>query len=116
MIELLSSREMQVVERMAWGESKKEIANNLHVSYNTVDTHCKNVYGKLNVHKASELAALFFSEKYNISRLIITACIFMSVVFQAFNLQPNERAFRSRRAGRQSRKNQSELIIDSIFD
>lgn len=40
MIELLSSREMQVFERMAWGESKKEIANNLHVSYNTIDTHC----------------------------------------------------------------------------
>ena len=49
---ILSKRQMQVLSLLADGMLKKEIATQLDISYTTVDTHIKEVYGKLKVNNA----------------------------------------------------------------
>ena len=48
----LSSREMEVLELLAEGLVKKEIAGKLGISFFTVSTHIRHVYDKLNVLNA----------------------------------------------------------------
>ena len=47
----ITKREHAVLERMAEGESNKEIAKTLHVSPNTVKTHVARLYEKLQVNQ-----------------------------------------------------------------
>lgn len=61
----LTGRECLMLERLAAGESNKEIARALELSPNTVKTHIANLYAKLEVarrtqaiHKARELRLL----------------------------------------------------------
>jgi DNA-binding NarL/FixJ family response regulator len=46
----LTSREQKILELMTEGLIKKEIADQLALSYHTVDTHLRNIYTKLHVH------------------------------------------------------------------
>jgi len=46
----LTARERQILELMTQGLIKKEIADQLSLSYHTVDTHLRNIYTKLHVH------------------------------------------------------------------
>ncbi|MDX9751484.1 MAG: response regulator transcription factor [Flavobacteriales bacterium] len=48
-IALLSQREREVLERLARGDRYKEIAEGLHLSIETVRTHVRNLYHKLQV-------------------------------------------------------------------
>ena len=47
LVEPLSDRELQVLRLLAVGQTNQEIAASLYVSINTVKTHLKNIYGKL---------------------------------------------------------------------
>ena len=47
----LSARELDVLDRLAAGESNKEIARRLGISPNTVKTHVARVYEKLAVQR-----------------------------------------------------------------
>ncbi|WPJ97171.1 response regulator transcription factor [Coraliomargarita algicola] len=49
---LLSDRELQVLELLAEGFQKREIAEKLHISYPTVDAHVRHIYEKLDVNNA----------------------------------------------------------------
>ena len=51
LIEPLSGRELDVLRLLAAGMSNPEIADALYIAVNTVRSHCKNIYSKLNVHK-----------------------------------------------------------------
>jgi LuxR family maltose regulon positive regulatory protein len=51
LIEPLSDREVEVLRLMAGGLSNPEIAAELYVAVSTIQTHCKNIYGKLGVHR-----------------------------------------------------------------
>ena len=51
LIEPLSEREMEVLGLLAAGMSNPEIAEELYIAVSTVRSHCKSIYGKLNVHK-----------------------------------------------------------------
>jgi len=46
----LTPREQKILELMTDGLIKKEIADQLALSYHTVDTHLRNIYTKLHVH------------------------------------------------------------------
>ncbi len=46
----LSSREKEVLQHLMEGLSKKQIADKLFVSHNTIDTHLRNIYTKLQVN------------------------------------------------------------------
>lgn len=54
----LSSRETEVMELIARGRSMVAIAEDLFISENTVRTHCKHIYGKLDIHSRQELSNL----------------------------------------------------------
>ena len=49
---LLSTRESEVLELLADGLQKREIAEQLHISYPTVDAHVRHIYEKLDVKNA----------------------------------------------------------------
>jgi DNA-binding NarL/FixJ family response regulator len=53
----LTERERETLALLAKGLIKKEIADKLGVSYHTVDTHVRNIYGKLQVHNLSGAVA-----------------------------------------------------------
>jgi LuxR family maltose regulon positive regulatory protein len=56
LVEPLSERELEVLRLLATGMSNPEIAEALYVAVSTVRTHCKNIYGKLNVHNRWDAA------------------------------------------------------------
>ena len=54
----LTQKEREVLDRMLAGQSRKEIASEMHVSENTVKTHVKHIYEKLDVSGREEILAL----------------------------------------------------------
>jgi DNA-binding NarL/FixJ family response regulator len=50
----LTTREQEVLERVAEGLSVKEIADRMQVSHSTVRTHIRHIYEKLQVHSRVE--------------------------------------------------------------
>ncbi|MCL1847784.1 MAG: LuxR C-terminal-related transcriptional regulator, partial [Coriobacteriia bacterium] len=58
---LLSAREAEVMELISRGNSVAHIAKVLVLSENTVRTHAKRIYLKLDVHKRQELLRLLES-------------------------------------------------------
>ncbi|EGX54507.1 LuxR family transcriptional regulator, partial [Streptomyces zinciresistens K42] len=54
LVEPLSGRERDVLERLARMMSTQDIAADLYVSVNTVKTHLKSVYRKLSVNRRNE--------------------------------------------------------------
>jgi two-component system response regulator NreC len=53
--DLLSAREREVLQLIAEGKSNKEIANMLHLSVYTVETHRANIMEKLKLKSVAEL-------------------------------------------------------------
>lgn len=53
--DLLTSRERELLQLIAEGKSNKDIANMLHLSLYTVETHRSNILAKLNLHTVPEL-------------------------------------------------------------
>ncbi len=51
----LSPREREVLQLMAEGKSTSQIADLLHVSVKTIETHRQQVMHKLNIHSVAEL-------------------------------------------------------------
>lgn len=54
---LFSNRELEIIMHIAKGDTTKEIANKLFISFHTVNTHRKNIFKKLNIHNSSQLVA-----------------------------------------------------------
>ncbi|MEC4271927.1 LuxR C-terminal-related transcriptional regulator [Adlercreutzia sp. R25] len=54
----LSSREVDVLELLVLGKDAKAIADALFISFNTVRSHIRRIYGKLDVHSRQELLDL----------------------------------------------------------
>jgi DNA-binding NarL/FixJ family response regulator len=55
----LTPREKEMLQLLVKGFSYKEIAANCFISTQTLNSHIKNIYLKLNVHSRAELAAKF---------------------------------------------------------
>ncbi len=55
---LLSSRELEVLERLAQGDSNREIAETLSISPNTVHTHVTRIQAKLKTGNRTRTALL----------------------------------------------------------
>ena len=84
----LAKREKEILERVAWGASYKEVANFLKISSSTVDNTLRRVKEKIGLNKVTELSAWWFCTTYGISfslsplsRQVIAAvciCLFVS--------------------------------------
>ena len=59
----LTGREKMVLELMVRGLIKKEIADQLSLSYHTIDTHLRNIYQKLHVHTRTGAVAKALKER-----------------------------------------------------
>ncbi len=57
LIEPLSERELEVLQLIAEGLTNREIASRLFLSLNTVKTHTRNIYGKLDTHNRTQAVA-----------------------------------------------------------
>lgn len=55
-----SERELEIIKHIALYKTSKEIADELHISKNTVDTHRRNILEKAGLHKTSELIMFAF--------------------------------------------------------
>jgi len=53
--ELLTTREREILQLLAEGESNKDVASRLNLSLYTVETHRSNIFQKLNLHSSAEL-------------------------------------------------------------
>lgn len=53
--ETLTNRELEVLERLKKGMTYKEIAEELNISDQTVRTHIRNIYRKLQINRRSDL-------------------------------------------------------------
>ncbi len=62
----LTKREIEILKHIAEGKSNQEIANHLYISYNTVDTHRKNIMHKLSIKNTAGLV------RYAIEKGLIT--------------------------------------------
>lgn len=59
----LSPRESEIAELLAWGASKKEVADRLFISARTVENTARNIYAKIGIQKATELCVWWFCAK-----------------------------------------------------
>lgn len=50
----LSARETEILEQLSTGKSRKRIADELFIDQETVKTHLKNIYFKLEVHSKAD--------------------------------------------------------------
>jgi two-component system response regulator NreC len=53
--DLLSIREKEILQVLASGNTNREIADLLHISLSTVETHRNNIFQKLHLHNLAEL-------------------------------------------------------------
>lgn len=60
-IELLSDRELEVLELIGNGLGSREIAQKLHLSIKTIESHREHIKAKLNLTRAPELVSYAFN-------------------------------------------------------
>jgi len=115
----LTKRENQIAEFLAWGSTKKEIANKLYISVRTVENTARKVFEKTGITKVNELSAWWFCKSFNISmdlspmkRSICSIAMILMLSLQIFN--PDESAMRARRVrtGRKSKTEQYEPFTE----
>ena len=58
----LSPREREILQAFAEGKTTSQIADLLHISVKTVETHRKNIMDKLNLHSIAELTKFAIRE------------------------------------------------------
>jgi DNA-binding NarL/FixJ family response regulator len=59
----LTTREKEVLGLLVEGLSKKQISEKLFVSYNTIDKHVRNIYGKLQVQSRTHAVSKVLKER-----------------------------------------------------
>ena len=55
---ILTKRESEIAELIAWGATKKDVANRLFISERTVENTARSIYEKTGVTKSNELSAV----------------------------------------------------------
>ncbi len=60
----MTKRETEILEQIATGKSRKRIADEMFIDLETVKSHIKNIYGKLNVHSKADAIKLAKDNKF----------------------------------------------------
>ena len=58
----LSKRELEILELISWGNSDREIANNLNISARTVQTHVTRIVIKLGARNRTNAVANYMRQ------------------------------------------------------
>ena len=59
-LEILTSKEQEVLKYLAEGKSYKMVADQLGVSYSTINSHTKHIYEKLHISSLGEAIAWYY--------------------------------------------------------
>jgi len=100
---VLTRRQAEVTELIAWGATTKNVANILNRSTRTIENTIRSVYERTGVTKVNELSAWYFCTHYNIpltmSPLIRrTVAVVLLAVFSMFiNAESKNLYLRARR-------------------
>lgn len=109
---ILSLSEYEIAERIALGESKKEVADKTNRSVFTVETTVKNIYAKLGFNKLSDLVLWYCGQAFNITDQISERrkqiLSFVLFIIFCFSQQINDDSFC--RVRRTRRKDEMELV------
>lgn len=62
--DILTKREMEIIELVCQGLSYKQIAEKMYITSFTVNQHLKKVYAKMKVHSKSELISKVLTDKH----------------------------------------------------
>jgi DNA-binding CsgD family transcriptional regulator len=113
---VLTKRESEVAELLAWGVAKKEVAEHLFISTRTVENTARNIYAKVGIQKATELCVWWFCTKFGISfdlspvkRTVVASIILFSFAGSTIWANPAEKYCRmacSERAIRSIRRSE----------
>ena len=87
----LTPREDEIAELLAWGASKKEVADRLFISSRTVENTARNIYAKIGIQKATELCVWWFCTKCGVPVSLdplkrALAAIFLLIIFGTYEL------------------------------
>lgn len=63
----LTEKEKEILNKLVQGLGYKQIASDCSIARETLNTHMKNIYRKLNVHSRAEVAARFGSHLKNMA-------------------------------------------------
>lgn len=90
---VLTRREQQIAELLAWGAAKKEVADRLNISPRTVENTARHIYEKIGIQKATELCVYWFCAKCGVSPSLdplkrAFIALILLVVFLPAELQP----------------------------
>ncbi len=103
----LTKRESEIAELVAWGASKKDVANRLYISERTVENHTRSIYEKTGCSKANELSAWWFCTTFHISfdlsplkRKVVAIAFIVLLIPQIFNFDNVAIRVRTRNACR----------------
>lgn len=103
---ILTKRETEIAELLAWGAAKKEVADHLCISTRTVENTARNIYEKIGIQKATELSVWYFCTKHGVNIDLsplkrLTATLLIAILL-TYDFAGNDvlRAFRSRRVTR----------------
>lgn len=116
----LTKREAEIAELLAWGASKCEIAARCFISERTVENHCRNIFEKVGVTKATELSAWWFCTSFHIPfslsplkrklmAIILLALLIPEIIGMEQQVQMSNASVRTTRVcsrARRSRKNE----------
>ena len=120
----LAKREKEILERVAWGASYKEVANFLKISSSTVDNTLRRVKEKIGLNKVTELSAWWFCTTYGISfslsplsrQVIAAVCLYLFCFGEfANNSHSNCIARKTRRARTEYRARRFETSINQPY-
>lgn len=124
----LSPREGEIAELLAWGASKKEVADRLFISARTVENTARNIYQKLGIQKATELCVWWFCTKCGVpvskdplKRAFIAVIMLFAFVPREFvnfddNYTPRAaRTTRTTRISRNGRRIEDETEYNDFF-
>ncbi|MDR1652884.1 MAG: helix-turn-helix transcriptional regulator [Prevotellaceae bacterium] len=99
---ILTKREAEIAELLAWGAAKKEVANKLYISTRTVENTARSIFEKINIQKATELCVWWFCTKFDISfdlspvkRAIIASLILFAFTQNILYVNHVERYYRT---------------------
>lgn len=121
----LAPRETEVAELLAWGASKKEVADRLDISVHTVENTARNIFTKIDIQKATELSVWWFCTKLSVSfemsplrRSVMALLLLMAILPKdLLHNGDNIRMFRTRaRNGQSARRGGSRKDDLLTFD
>lgn len=121
----LSPREGEIAELLAWGASKKEVADRLFISARTVENTARNIYQKIGIQKATELCVWWFCTKCGVpvsldplKRAFIAIVLLISFVPREFMYNDDNyttRTARTHRVARRGRRSEDETDFNDFF-